>query len=211
MRTPEEAARYALNHLKEKGADAAAVLAAHSTLHELNAQNGVFSLLRTTHDTSIALTVIKDQKHGLIAVNDLSDEAIDAAIDDCLQAAAATEPDPAWALCDTPNEKRFENVSALDLDRLLSRTQELLDTIKRDYPLVSIENVTSEYVSKESCYLNTYGVHYDERKAYYGVSLSFLGKRGDKASGFLYSSALTRDLDRPFIALGDIRAQLESA
>lgn len=211
MRTPVEAAQYALNLLKNEKVDEAAISASLSTLNELTAQENELNLLRTTHNTTLSLQVIKNQKRGTLSINSWDDEAIKQAVNDCLLACASSEADEHWALSKEAIKRKVSDPTPLDLDSMINRTKELVAQISKDYPNVHIENVVTVHKESQSCYLNTNDVRFDTDSACYDVHLSFLGKRGDKTSGFIYTGTRTKSLDTPFIELANFRQELEAA
>lgn len=211
MRTPIDAAQYALNLLKNETVDEAAISASLTTLNELTAQESELNLLRTTHNTTLSLQIIKDQKRGTLSINSWEEGAIKQAVSDCLLACAASEADEHWALSKEPIERKVSNPLPLNLDGMIDRTKELVAQIEKGYPEVHVENIVTIHKESQSCYLNTNGVRFDSDSAGYDVQLSFLGKRGDKTSGFIYTGASTKSLDKPFIELANFKQELEAA
>jgi len=64
MRDSKEMARYGLNALLRAGADKAQCILTMSQKHEMNVDAGALSLLRTTFDTQVNLTAIKDGRRA---------------------------------------------------------------------------------------------------------------------------------------------------
>ena len=107
-------AQYAMQKLQETGAQQYACQAHTSAKREFNVDGGKFSLLRTTIDNQLDLTLIKDQKRGKILINAFNQEAVDEAVRDCLAAAEGSAADPAWEL--VPGAQRKFILGAPDGD-----------------------------------------------------------------------------------------------
>ncbi len=201
-----------LNRLLEQGADSAACRAGRSQLREFTVDAGKFSLLRTTFDSALTMTVIKDKKRGVVNTNDLSDASLQNAAQECLAAAEASQPDDAWALADEKQDKSFTlGAPEADLDKLFLRSRELLDTIHREYPKVMMEQMIVSHRRGQSVYRNSNDITYKSLSGQYEVSLMFSGHEGEKSGSFNGAGVVTDSLDMPFIELGDIRQSLQDA
>lgn len=206
-----EIARYALQKLAQSGAQQYSCEARTSKKSEFNVDGGLFSLLRTTIDNRLDLTLIRDQRRGKVLINEFTAQAVDQAVEDCLASAAGAEPDPAWQLY--PGAKKSFTLGAPegDMDKLFERSKELLEDIKREYPKVMVEQMIVEHDSAETLYLNNLGAEYDTREGRYAYNLMFSGHEGDKTSSFNGCGVSTESLDRPLIELGESRQLLAGA
>jgi PmbA protein len=97
------------------------------------------------------------------------------------------------------------------MDRLFQRSRELLETIKRDYPKVMVEQMIVEHESAKGIYLNSLGAEYETLEGSYSLSLMFSGHDGDKTSSFNGAGVSTDSLDTPLIELGALRQLLSDA
>lgn len=198
-----------IERLKARGADLAWCSAAVKETREFNVDGGEFSLLRTLFDNSLTVTAVKDGKKGSVGLNSFEDEAVSRAIDDCLAAAEASHADDGWGLCPDANRESFtEGEPVPDLDRLFDRSRELLETIKREYPLIVMEQMIIDHGYVHKVYRNSNGAHFVKDSGLYGVELMFSAHEGEVASSFFSSGVATDNLDKPFISLGSIRRDL---
>ena len=212
MNELQHIANTGLQALKNLGADSAVCQAGRSQLREFNVDAGKFSLLRTTFDSSLNMTAIKDHKRGVVSTNDLSDAALQATAQECLAAAEASQPDEAWTLATEKQDKSFTlGAPEADLDKLFMRSKELLDTIHREYPKVMMEQMIVSHRRSERVYVNSNDITYRMLYGQYEVSLMFSGHEGDKSSSFNGSGVVVDNLDQPLIELGDIRQALRDA
>ena len=206
--TAYEAAAFALNELKKAGGDLYSARARVSEKREFTADSGRFSLLRTTFDKGLDLTLIKDHKRGKVAGNDLSEAAITKAARDCLLSAQGASADPAWQLYEGAQRSFTQGAPQADQDRLFARAQELLDSIARDYPKVMVEQMIVSHDRVESYYQNSLGASYQTEAGDYGVFIMISAHEGDKTSSFNYTGFATDNLDSPFIDQADLRQTL---
>ena len=77
--------RYCLEALKKAGADKASCYLNMSEKKELNVEIGEMTLFRTTYNSSMGITVIKDQKKGSISINKTDQDSIDAAVEQVME------------------------------------------------------------------------------------------------------------------------------
>ena len=77
----KEAINYCLDSIKKAGGDKAACSLSLSEKKELNVEIGEMTLLRTTFNANLGISVIKDQKKGSTLINKIDKENIDSAID----------------------------------------------------------------------------------------------------------------------------------
>ena len=211
MNKPLDTAKKALGMMMAKGADSASAACSLSETNELNVDTGVFSLMRTTLDASLSLILIKNHRRGVVAVNDLSEEAIAKAVEDCLQAAENSPPDEAWALSDIKQEKSFTRGGPADLDKLYQRTRDMVDEIARDYPKVVINQLVVEHRQSQSAYVSSADIQYLSESGLYGLGMSFLAREGEVSSSFSGVDLICDNLDKPFLEADGFRQALKEA
>ena len=197
--------------LTARGADRYSCEVTEEETHEFNVENGSFSLLRTVFSTDVSLWVFMGRKMGKANGNDVSEDGLAALADSAVATAASAEEDPAWDLA--PEQGR-ETVSrgpmTPDMDRLFSRTTELLDTIARDYPQIMVTRLMTKYTRSHSLYSNTNGTMLDESHGLYDIMVEFAGREGENTTSLNYVYFLTDQLDVPFIGQADLRQNLEN-
>lgn len=206
-----EIAVFSLKKLSETGAQQYSCQAYTTEKREFNVDGGLFSLLRTTIDNRLDLTLIKDQRRGKVLINEFSEKAADTAVGDCLASAGSAEADPAWQLYPGTQTSFTLGAPRGDMDLLFERSRELLDSIKRDYPKVMVEQMIVEHESASGIYLNSLGARYETNEGSYAVSLMFSGHDGEKTSSFNGAGLRTDSLDIPLIELGALRQLLSDA
>ncbi len=199
-----------IEKLKAQGADMAYCIAESGETREFNVDGGEFSLFRTLFDNSLTITAFIGGRKGTIGLNSFDDDKVDEAIRNCIASAESAEPDPAWALAPDSGERSFKKGAVEpDLNRLFDRSAELVETIKRDYPLIVIEQMIVTHESARSVYRNTNGAVYTKDAGYYNFDLMFSAHEGEQGSSFFSSGVICADLDKPAIELGSIKRDLE--
>lgn len=202
-------AQYALDILKAGGADSAKATASRSEVREFNVDNGVFSLYRTLYGFSMGLTVLKEGKKGSASGNSPEEEDINALCGECLSVAEAGESDEAYTLAAENKQESFcSGVPECDEIRLFDRCKELLEDVKREFPLIVIEQLIVKHRRVQSVTADLSGTLYTETAGAYSLSLMYSAHEGDKTSSFFGSGVWTDSLERPFIELARIRAEL---
>ncbi len=201
----------ALSALGGLGAQMYSARASQSKTNEFNVDGGRFSLFRTTIDAGLALTAIKDQKRGVVSGNSFEEKAVRLAAADCLAAAEATQADPAWDIAGEGQGDFKDGAYQPDMDKLFSRTQEMLNQIGQEYPKIMLEQVIISHIQVDSLYENSKGVKYSGQSGCYDVSLMFSGHEGDKASSFNGAGLRVDNLDAPFLDQGGLRQTLKDA
>ncbi len=191
------------------GADTVKASASRGEVHEFNIDGGRFSLFRTLYNNSVSVTVFKDGKKGSASVNRFDDDAVNAVIADAIAAADAAGADAAWDLCHEPHCYDItDGCPTVDTDKLFFRTEELKDTITKDYPKILMEQMIVDHSGYEAVTRTSYGAHFCRRSGEYHVSLMFSGHEGEKASSFSGAGFVTTSLDTPFIELAETRRAL---
>ncbi len=212
MENLRKIAALALDALKAAGADDACVTAITTETREFNVDAGEFTLFRTLFDNSLRMTAFKDKKKGTAALNRFDEESIRAAAKDCLETAVSGAPDECWQLAPEGKAQDWaDGCYKPDLDRFFARSQELMDTVRTDYPRILVTQFVLDHKGEREVYLNTRGAAFTSESGGYSVSMDFSGHDGEQGSSFFCTGFGTVDLDRPFIDQYTVRQDLESA
>ena len=199
-----------LKALEEGGAEQAVCVVSREVVREMTAEFGAFTLYRTLFKDAVNYMAIRDKKRGVASQNDVSEAAIMKGAKLCLEAAEAADEDEAWQLAPAVPATRF-TTGPLDCDeeKLLFRSQELLDDIRERYPNIMVEALYATHSLKNSAALFSTGSEFLSVRGAYSVDLMFNAQEGDKTSSFYGSYALMDSLDHPFIEQGSIAYDLE--
>ncbi len=180
------------------GADHASCTWDQDVRHELNAEWDEVSLLRSTTDHRLRLEALIDGKRASLTCNDLSDDAVRAAVTDVVTLARASRPDPANAIAPASEARTFEAGPAqADLDAMTDRLAEFLAWRKAAHPKPNLRQVHFDFTSHTSVLHNSHGVDLRSRVGVYRFLAVFSSKQGADVSSFNYSGWQGRALDRP--------------
>ena len=206
-----KAARFILNEAKKEGADYAQCTVNESEKKEFNVDGGRFSLMRTLFNRNVVVTVLKEQRKGLVQVNRFDEETLAGAVRDAITASESGKPDPAWEFAPGPVDESYEEGAPVcDTEKLFFRTKELLETIRVRHPKILMEQMITEHDTSKSVFLSTNGVCYRTLAGSYGFSLMYSAHEGEKSSSFYGSDVTLKTLDRPVIDCALIERELSA-
>ena len=213
-----EIGRLILAEAKALGADEAVCSISESEKREFNVDGGEFSLMRTLFDRGVSITVLRAHHKGTVHINRFDEEAVRAAVRDCLAAAESAEPDEAWEFAPGPDEREFrKGAPECDTEALFARTKELMANIAERHPKILMEQLICDHNARRSVFMTSGGIVYRTVAGSYSFMLMYSGHDGDKATSFYGSEVTVDNLDRPVIEwafidreLGAIERQLDT-
>lgn len=201
----KELARYGQSLLQKAGAQKASCTVTTSQQHELTADAGRISLLRTTFESSIGMVAIRDHRRGVGAGNKTTPDAVERLAEETMAVAAASQPDEAYDIADYQEPASFTwGAARPDRDLMVHRFQEFLGTVKTLHPTIVMDQAILRFVQTQTHVLNTNDVDFTVVKGMYGFSAMFTAKDGRKTSSFNGSSFVTRGLERDLLSYGSL-------
>ena len=208
----KEAVNYCLSSLKNAGIDKATCSLAISEKKELNVEIGEMTLLRTTYNSSMGLSIIKDQKKGSTSINKTDKKSIDTAIDQVIQMANASQPDEAHDISKKQSKKCFsKGDKTANLDSMYQSLEEFVNYVKSTYPKIQLEAAIMDFTHIKSFYQNTNGVNFEIREGMYGFSPMFLSKDEKNTSSFNYTGISSLNIDKPLYDYGTVNMLLKQS
>ena len=205
-------ANYTLDALKKAGADKASCSLSNSRKDEFNAEANKFSLLRTLFDDELILKAIKKNRKGVIIINKLDRASIDKAVTDCVALAESALPEEAEDIAEKIENKTFDqSIGGSDMGLLFSRTKDFVEQVQDEYPKIILESLMSLYWNKQTVYLNSNGVEFNQNNECYHMNTMFTAKDNEKTSSFNIYSAYLSSLALPFMDLDMHRTLLSES
>ena len=196
--------------LKEKKIEKYSYTLSASEKQELNVENGGFKLLRTVFNNSGSLHVFLGEKKGSVSGNDITEDGLRKLADDGIEAAKSASSDPCHDIAPDQGSDVFrQGIFEPDMDRFIERIREFLDTVARDYPKVKIMSSIGSYDRWTWISRNTNGTEFEAFAGQYHFSIEISASDGEKTTGIDYTGFSTKDLDKPFIEMSDVRRHLE--
>ncbi|MCL2498283.1 MAG: TldD/PmbA family protein [Symbiobacteriaceae bacterium] len=207
-----EAAEYALDAMKKKGAQLVTISASEGYTDELNAHTGEFDLYRKLYNSEISLVGIKDGKKGTATVSNLDKSTIDEAVDTCIAAANEGTADDAFAIAEFVAKKEFSGgVLVGDREELFHRIKEFMTVLAQEYPKLNLRQMIGLYTRTDSVLLNSNGVDFTNSRGYYTYSSTFSGQDEGLSTSFASYRSRFQDLNTPFIDMGMQRIMIENS
>jgi PmbA protein len=176
---------------------------------EINFTKNAITLMRTVRGQSASLNVILDDKKGSLSVNQLSDEALQEAVETVIEMALASEPDPANCIASKEEgPTQFQSgPDSFDKEALFERTQEFLADLKTEFPSITAEGYLS-FEQAQSFWANTNGVEFHVKKGSYSIFIEFTSSDSQHSSSMNYLGIASRDLSTRIMESADLRNQL---
>jgi len=200
-----DVAEYCVSRMREAGAHKAQCILQDSEVHEINAESGEITLLRTTRNTSLSLTGILDDRKGFISLNKTDRESIDDAVKKVINLARSSEPDPANEISSDQAPETFAaGPEGPDLDVMYDRISSFMDYSRSEYPTLILEQVILDFTLTNRFFRNSNGVSFDARRGWYSFSPMFTSKEGADTSSFNYTGFSSYDLERELRTYGSV-------
>lgn len=200
------------SYLKEKGSAKAQYTVTERETREITLENGEFTLFRTLFDNDVEIEVIKDHKIGKTSINKFDEMAIKNALDTAFVSAESGSADEAYDIAPKMEPAVFHiGVEEPDVDQLMQRAQEFVKDIKERYPKILIMQIILTHVKEHSLYRNSNGSQDETFSGYYSIVAEYAGNDGENSTGIGGCVAVTKNLDTPFIELGNIDYNLKVA
>lgn len=198
-------ARRSLEALSKAGADKAQTSLAVSEKHEMNIDAGELSLLRTTFNTSLHLTAIKQSRRGNIGLNRSDDASVDKAVAEVMDITSGSQPDEANDIAEYQEPTEFhKGPDSPDLDTMFDRLKSFAAAVRQRYPKALLRQVILSFTRSRALVMNSNGVDFRTFKGIYQMYAMFSSADGKKVSSFNGSFASMLDLDRELIDCGSL-------
>lgn len=212
MTEPRQTAISGLEALRSAGAGKAHCNVTVTDKHELNIEAGEISLLRTTFDTRISLTAIKDGRKGSSNINKGDRLSVERAAAEALGIAVASQPDDANDIAEAQPPAEFsDGPSSPDLDKMHFRVKELLEGVRSLFPKAALSQSYLDFTRRRTYLLNSNGVDFVATTGAYHFMALFTSREGSKSSSFQYTAFTLRDLDKDLLSCGSLSTLLRQS
>jgi PmbA protein len=199
-----EVARDAVDRAVRAGADAAKAHHRSSERFEVNFDTNDVTLVRTTVSDTISLTVLDDTRKGSVEITGRAHDAVDRAVGQALEAAAAGQRDPANVLPEGEAEPASsDGHSEPDREAMVDAVLRHITRAKTDYPQLLTDSSNYHFTCTWSSYANSNGRTQHARRGRYTVQLTVTGRSEVKATSFNYTVQVS---DAPMDSITDTPA-----
>ena len=208
----KDSVSYCLDSLKKAGADKASCTLSMTEKKELNVEIGEITLLRTTFNTNMGISAIKDQKEGSTYINKTDKDSIDSAIEGVMEMAKGSQPDDAYDIAEEqPSQSFSKGDESANLDNMYQSLEEFVHYVKSTYPKIQLEAAIMDFNHSRSLVQNTNGVDFEIREGIYGFSPMFLSKDGKDTSSFNGTGFSALKMENPLYKYGSIDTLLKQS
>jgi len=206
-------ADFTLEALKNAGADHASCIVKISNELEVSAEIMELTQLRDVAEKiEISLQAFVGKKMATIKIGSSDEAEIKHAATSCVDIAKASRDDDGNGMNDSGKETVLKNTGgALDTEKLLSYTAQLLDDVAKEYTTISLRRITVSHMDISEVYKNTFGTTIVAPSSYYDFGSMFIATEkplmsSSSGAGFSFS-----EFDKPFIEMAMVREMLENA
>lgn len=212
MNELKKAAQYILDSLRASGADCAQVSVSEGRVEEFNVDAGEFSLIRSVFNSGASMKAIKDKKKGTASVNQLDKEAVDNAVNECMQAANTGVEDEALSIAEKEENCDFvSGVLSPDKERFFDSLIKFTDDVKEQFPEIMLEQVIASYSYGKHVFMNSNGVLFTEEDGSYSVSIMYSAHNENAVTSFNCVAVDYLDPSQDILSCADVRTMFERA
>lgn len=172
------------------GADEVQAMHVYDELFEITYDNHDVSLVRTTVNDQVSITVFVGTAKGQSSLTGRSPDLVERAVGEAVAAARAGMADPANGVADGPS------TAVTELGHREPDKEQMLDAVVRHqafmaqhYPQVLMRDSTYEFTNRWRSFANSAGRQHQERRAGYTATTVFSAKDGERSTSFNYTSA----------------------
>ncbi|HHY10825.1 MAG TPA: TldD/PmbA family protein [Firmicutes bacterium] len=203
---------YCAKTLRKKNVDKFQCSLKTTSQHEMNLEGTEFSLIRTTKDNTLDISVIKANRKGSISLNRLDKEAIDEAADAAVELAAASNPDPDYDISPKQKAQRFSTgPKDAAAERMYELLKEYSTQVARLYPAVKLMETIFIHKQTNQHLINSNGVDFTADQGVYTFSSVFSSKDGAKTTSFNYTGFAMEELAAPLLQRGALDSLLRQS
>ncbi|MGF7059657.1 TldD/PmbA family protein [Brassicibacter mesophilus] len=204
--------KYCLDTLSEKGVDKSQCLLTTIKKHELNVGAGEISLLRTTFDTTLDITAIKDHKKGRLSINKMDENSINEGIRTVMELSETSNEDDSFDIASSQEPEVFYTGDREpNLDRMYEVLERFVNDIKTTHSQTMIEEMILTFEKKDEFLMNSNGVDFKSYKGIYEITVVFSSKEGEKRSSFNYTNYSMEKIEKDIIEYGAIKTLLDQS
>ena len=183
----------AVERAQRAGATASKAMHTYSERFEVNFDAGQMSLARSTVTDGMTITIYDGDRKGTAELTGRDHDSVEAAVAQALDAARASEPDPANLLPREPAEPAASSgPEAPDREGMIDAVAAFLDRLRRDHPNLLSWSSHYSFVNQWSSYANSLGRTQRARRSGYRLNLVIAG-RHERASTSFQSTGLASE------------------
>lgn len=200
----------AVRRARDAGADDAVVAHSYSELFEITYDNHDVSMVRTTVNDQVTITVYVGQAKGQSSLTGRSPDLVARAVEEAVHAARSGMADDANAVTEGPSTD-FNELGDAEPDR-----DAMIDTVLRhqklmaaDFPSILMRDSTYFFRNAWRSFANSAGRTHQERRSGYGATHVFSAKDGTRTTSFNHTGGVSVTPFGELIEMTTLRRQME--
>ncbi|HEV8064451.1 MAG TPA: TldD/PmbA family protein [Acidimicrobiales bacterium] len=200
----------AVGRAQQAGASAAKALHCYAEHFEVNFETEGVSLVRTTVTDTLSITAYAGDRKGSAEMTGRDHDGVDGIVARAVEAAQASEPDPANVL---PTEAAEPAASrgdeAPDREEMVAVVARFVEEIRGHHPSILMRSSHYSFINSWMSYANSHGRSQHARKSHYLVTFVLAGHNERGSTSFQYSSVASPQPFADISEVGGIRQSLE--
>ena len=183
-----------------------------STLYEMNMEGNDFSLIRTTIDNKLNITVIKDKRKADISLNRIDGRSIEEAIETVIELSNTSQQDPDYDISPKQEAQQFTcGPVKPDTEHMYSLLKEFIKNVSTLYPKILLSETVFSHKHSITHFVNSNSVDFTTNKGIYRFYSLFSSKDADKTSSFNYSGFSLKNLQSDLLDHGSLNNLLSQS
>lgn len=207
-----DALKYCSESLHKAGIDKFQCALTEKKQYEMSLEGNELSLIRTTVDDTLKITVIRDNRKGDLSLNRVDRESIDEAVLTVIELSNASQQDADYDISPKQEPQHFTaGPREPDADRMYELLKRYSLQTAQIFPQIKLMETTFTFLHTVDHFANSNGVDFVSMKGVYNLSSVFASKDGEKTSSFNYSSFSMKALERDILDSATLRHLLQQS
>jgi len=183
-----------------------------STLYEMNMEGTDLSLIRTTIDNRLYITIINNQRKADISLNSVDETSIDKAIESVIELSLTSQQDPDYDIADYQAHQTFSKGPLKpDTEKMYTLMKEFSGDVEKLFPEVKLSETVFSHNYTKTNIVNSNSVDFDTEKGVYRFYSLFSSKNDDKTSSFNYTGFSLGDVETSLLQNGSLKDLLKQS
>lgn len=200
---------FCLETLRQKNVDKFQCSLQKTKQYEMNLEGLDFTLIRTTAENTLSITVIQDQRKGSITVNRLDQDGIVEAVDSALELASTSQQDPDYDISPPQEAQKFTSgPQEPDPERMYELLKEYTQQVPQLFPSIKLMESALLHRQVHAYFVNSNGVQFETEQGNYSFSSIFSSKEGEKTTSFNYTGFAAKDLEKSLLEQATLKTLL---
>jgi len=195
----KDIANEALGFIQSAGLEKAQVSVSESDVQELELNESVVNLCRSTSNFSISLKAVHDSRQYQVSGNSWNEVTKKSLMAELQEGLKASSQDEAYDILPESYKKEFSGpMNSIDMKEALSKIMEHSKSVAKRFPKLRIRTFPFQVVHDKSVLVNSNGLELSQEESYCDYTSMFSGEDDGKVGSFNYVGRTTRTLPKDF-------------